>query len=87
MNLDIKSPFLRFSVYTIWIKETYLNMLSEKEQVQKAINTLAEIIYELYKDLLKGKLKNDLYSKYKKQAVGKSATKAKTFQQTAFKYK
>ncbi|GAG54365.1 unnamed protein product, partial [marine sediment metagenome] len=52
-----------------------------------AINTLSEIIYELYKDLLKGKLKNDLYVKEKKQAVGKSAKKAKTFQQIAFKYK
>jgi len=56
-------------------------MGKEKEQVQKTINLLAEIIYELYGEMKKGNIKS-----VNKQAVGKSATKAKTFHQTEFKY-
>lgn len=61
-------------------------MSEEKEKVQKIITLLAEIIYELYKDLKNGKLQNEIYS-VNKQVVGKSARKAKTFQQTAFVFK
>ena len=62
-------------------------MMIKDDKSQKTINLLAEIIYELYEDLLKGKLKNELFLKEKKQAVGKSSTKRQTFHQTAFKYK
>ena len=55
-------------------------MVGEKEQNQIAINMLAEIIYELYKDLLKGKLKNDLCLRDKEQGTEKSATESQTFQ-------
>lgn len=58
-------------------------MKKEKEQVQKTINLLAEIIYELYGEMKKGNI--DIKS-VSKQAVGKSAIKAKTFHQTAFDY-
>ena len=55
-------------------------MMTKEEENQKAVALLAEIIYELYKDLSKGKLKNDLCLKDKEQAVEKSATKSQTFQ-------
>ena len=58
-------------------------MEKEKEKVQKTINLLAEIIYELYGELKKSNI--DIKS-VNKQAVGKSATKAKTFHQTVFDY-
>ena len=58
-------------------------MSEEKEKVQETINLLAEIIYELYGEMKKGNI--DIKSA-SKQAVGKSAKKAKTFHQTEFKY-
>ena len=58
-------------------------MEKEKEKVQKTINLLAEIIYELYGELKKSNIE---IKSVNKQAVGKSATKAKTFHQTAFDY-
>jgi len=59
-------------------------MESRKEEIQ--INTLLEIIYELYrKDIKKGKTRDEMFKGFE-QAVGKSATKAKTFQQSAFDY-
>jgi len=57
-----------------------------EEKVQTTINLLAEIVYELYGELKKGNIKNELFTE-KKQSVGKSAKKAKTFHQTAFNYK
>jgi len=45
------------------------------------INSLLEIMYELYKeDVKRGKLRDDIFRDYN-QAVGKSATKSQTFQQ------
>lgn len=59
--------------------------MTMNDKNEKIINLLAEIIYELYGELRKGNINNDLYSR-KKQSVGKSATKAKTFHQTAINY-
>jgi len=61
-------------------------MMTKDDKNQKTINLLAEIIYELYGELKKGNIKNELF-KEKKQSVGKSAIKAKTFHQTEFNYK
>jgi len=47
------------------------------DKYKKVVSLLSEIIYELYEELKKGNIK---------QAVGKSAKKAKTFHQTAFNY-
>lgn len=61
-------------------------MTIDKEN-QKVINLLADIIYDLYEDYIKGgKLKVGLF-KDKKQSVGKSPQKAKTFQQTEMVFK
>ncbi len=62
-------------------------MEKEQEKVQKTINLLADIIYELYEEYIKGgKLKVGM-SRVKKQSVGKSAQKTKTFQQTSLVFK
>jgi len=58
--------------------------MNKEEKNQKVINLLAEIIYELYKEIKKGNIKNVTDDK---RAVGKSARKAKSFQQTAFVFK
>lgn len=60
-------------------------MVSKEEEIK--INTLLEIIYELYReDIRKGKIRDEIFKGYKK-VVGKSATESQTFHQTAFKYK
>lgn len=47
-------------------------MASRKEEIQ--INTLLEIIYELYReDVRKGKIRDEIFKGHK-QTVGKSAT-------------
>ncbi|MBE3128462.1 MAG: hypothetical protein IMZ60_02155 [Actinobacteria bacterium] len=58
--------------------------MNKEEKKQKVINLLAEIIYELYGEIKKGNIKNVTADK---RAVGKSARKAKSFQQTAFVFK
>ena len=60
-------------------------MMTMNNKNEKIIDLLAEIIYELYEQLKKGNITNESFSR-KKQAVGKSAKKAKTFHQTEFKY-
>lgn len=56
------------------------------EKLQTILKKLAEVIYDQYLiDLKAGNLKNGICRI--KQAVGKSATKRKTFQQTAFDFK
>ena len=56
------------------------------EKLKDILNKLAELIYDQFsKDLIAGKIKSGICS-INKQAVGKSATKAKTFHQTAFNY-
>ena len=60
-------------------------MMTMNNKNEKIINLLAEIIYELYGELKKGNITNESFSR-NKQAVGKSAKKAKTFHQTAFNY-
>ena len=60
--------------------------MTKEEENKKTVTLLAEIIYELYKDLKNGKLKNEICS-VNKRAVGKSVTESQTFHQTAFKYK
>lgn len=60
-------------------------MMTMNKKNEKIIDLLAEIIYELYGELKKGNITNESFSR-KKQAVGKSAKKAKTFHQTAFNY-
>jgi len=53
----------------------------------KEVNNFLEMIYWLYqKDLKNGNLKDGICSE-NKQAFGKSAKKAKTFQQTALMFK
>jgi len=59
----------------------------KQEENKTEISTLLEIIYEMYKeDIKKGKLRDDTFKEYQ-QSVGKSARKAKTFQQTEFIFK
>jgi len=61
-------------------------MMTIQEDVQVSINTLIEIIYELYlKDLKNGKLNYELFDR-NKQSVGKSSTESQTFHQTTFIY-
>jgi len=60
--------------------------MAKKEENKIEINMLLEIIYERYKeDVRGGKLRVDTFND--KQAVGKSAPKAKTFHQPALTYK
>ena len=57
------------------------------EESKIIVSKTLEMIYWLYlKDLKNGNLKNEICS-VNKQYVGKSARKAKTFQQTAFVFK
>ena len=60
-------------------------MMTMNNKNEKIIDLLAEIIYELYGELKKGNITNESFSR-KKQAVGKSVQKAKTFHQTVFNY-
>jgi hypothetical protein len=61
--------------------------MTNKDEVKIAVNKFIEIIYEQYiEDIKDGKL-NDNVSRDKKQAVGKSATKSKTFHQPALEFK
>ncbi|MBE3092043.1 MAG: DUF3271 domain-containing protein [Actinobacteria bacterium] len=56
------------------------------EKLKDLLKKLSELIYDQFiKDLNNGNLKNEVRTD--KQAVGKSAKKAKTFHQTAFNYK
>lgn len=56
------------------------------KEKQLILKKLAAIIYEQFnKDLIAGKIKSGICS-INKQAVGKSAKKAKTFHQTAINY-
>ena len=58
----------------------------KEEEIKKAINTILEMIYWSYqKDLKNGNLKDGICSE-NKQTVGKSAQKAKAFQQTAIMF-
>ncbi len=60
--------------------------MSVKEETKIISKKFLEMIYWSYlKDLKNGNLKNGICS-IKKQAVGKSVKKAKTFHQTAFDY-
>lgn len=60
--------------------------MAKKEENKIEINMLLEIIYERYReDVRGGKLRVELSEGYK-QAVGKSAQKAETFHQPAFDY-
>jgi len=59
----------------------------EDREKEIQINSLLEIIYELYReDVKRGKLRDDIFRDYK-QVVGKSATKSQTFQQPEFSFK
>ena len=61
--------------------------MAKKEENKIEINMLLEIIYERYKeDVRGGKLRVELFEGYE-QSVGKSAPKAKTFHQTAIDYR
>jgi len=58
----------------------------KQEENKTEISILLEIIYEMYKeDIKRGKIRDEIFKECK-QDVGKSATKAKTFHQTVFKY-
>ena len=57
-----------------------------EEEIKIAINKILEMIHWSYqKDLKDGNLENGICKE--KQSDGKSAKKAKTFQQTAFIFK
>ncbi len=57
------------------------------KKTQLILKKLAVILYEQFiKDLNNGNIKNEICS-INKQSVGKSAKKAKTFQQTALSFK
>jgi len=56
------------------------------EKLKEILNKLAEIIYDQYlMDLANGNIQSGIYKN--KQVVGKSAQKARTFQQPALKFK
>ena len=56
------------------------------EKLQIVLKKIAEVVYEQYlKDLKNGNLKNEIFTN-KRQSVGKSAKKVKTFQQTALMF-
>ena len=55
-----------------------------EEKIQ--ISSLLEMIYQIYRqDIKKGKLRIDIFKN--RQAVGKSAKKAKTFHQPALMFR
>jgi len=59
----------------------------DQEKIKIMGDKFLEMVYWLrQKDLKNGNLEDGICSE-KKQAVGKSAKKAKTFHQTAFNYK
>ncbi len=56
------------------------------EKLQEILKKLAELIYDQFiKDYMAGNIRKDQFQDCK-QAVGKSAKKAKTFHQTAINY-